>query len=661
MAVHMERTPFHPGEQAIHKLLRIPPRDNPTWAGLPPALAYRVAASPLVAFGALDKQGRPWTTVWGGEEGFAGPLGSGVIGARSLVDGRHDPVLEALLLLDDGRMDDDGKGKKEEGNEGYQITREELESGRGRLMAGLSIDLATRDRVKLAGRLVAGRVDRAGEDEAGHDDGVADVQVAMLVEESLGNCPKYLNRKAIHPQVPAPQLVSDTLPLPPQALDLLARADMFFLSSTDGRSMDTNHRGGPPGFVRVLSNTDTTDDGGVCLVYPEYSGNRLYHTLGNLHTRPLTGLCIPDFVTGDVLYLTGETAILAGADAARLLPRTKLAVRIRVTAARFVRRGLSFRGDVVDYSPYNPPVRRLAAEMATAGDAATGDDGQTGSEDKAVATAVLVGREIITPTVACFTFRLLVPRRRQRWWRPGQHITLDFSGELDVGWSHMRDDDPGSLNDDFVRTFTVSSVPGGGGDKSDEEELRDGAEMQITVRRHGPATGLLWRWNMKVPLEVPVLGFGGQEGFLIGGDGAHQNGGRNKKKVFVAAGVGITPLLAQAPGLLAKGEEDVTLLWSLRGEDVAFAVDVFERIEGLAGRTKVFLTGDSVDAAIVNKMEALGGQVIRGRIDPEEVLREGGGGGTKTTRYYLCTGSEMMKVLLGWLEGEDVVYESFEY
>ena len=41
-------------------------------------------------------------------------------------------------------------------------------------------------------------------------------------------------------------------------------------------------------------------------------------------------------------------------------------------------------------------------------------------------------------------------------------MALAFEDELSAGYSHMRDDDPRSLNDDYVRTFTVSSAMGRG-------------------------------------------------------------------------------------------------------------------------------------------------------------------------------------------------------
>jgi len=55
------------------------------------------------------------------------------------------------------------------------------------------------------------------------------------------------------------------LPLGEGALELVRRADMMFLTSAHDASMDTNHRGGSRGFVRVVSN----DEGGVEIIYPE--------------------------------------------------------------------------------------------------------------------------------------------------------------------------------------------------------------------------------------------------------------------------------------------------------------------------------------------------------------------------------------------------------
>lgn len=647
MALHLQRPSWHAGELAVHKMVHVPTPENPTAAGFPARYGYRVQQSPLVAIGALDDDGRPWTTIWGGVPGFARPIGHDLLMAGSLVDAENDPVIGALF----------GAGRGDGGASKYQMDPADFASGGGKVLSGLSIDLATRDRVKLGGRLVEGGIVMEPGPLGGSDEGVARAEMVVLVEEGLGNCPKYLNKRDIRAAVPEPQLVSDALPLPPEAIALLGRADLFFLSTAaaDSRTMDTNHRGGPPGFVRVMRNSRGD---GVDLVYPEYSGNRLYQSLGNMQVRPLVGVCVPDFDSGDVLYLTGETQILVGADAGRVLPHTKLAVKIHVIAARYVAKGLPFRGGAADYSPYNPPVRHLAAEKD---DPALAQDGNT----KPPATATLVSRDMITPTVARFTFRLETSGKLGRW-KPGQHVSLDFAPELDIGWSHMREDDPASLNDDFVRTFTVSNAAP---DSDAEGTITDGTELQITARKHGPATGLLWRQNPRVPLELPVLGFGGSEEFCAplgsGGDGK-----KTKAVVFVAGGVGITPILAQAPGLLraaSRGEPSFSLLWSLRADDLPLALDSFSRCEGLAARSHVFVSGEAAAAAEdISKLEGLGAVVKVGRLTRDDVLRRGDGslegeGEGAERKYYCCAGPGLIKAVLGWLEGEEVVYESFEY
>ncbi|KYK55022.1 hypothetical protein DCS_06983 [Drechmeria coniospora] len=593
---------FHEGEVAVQQMLHVPPSGNPTSAGLPMAYAHRVGASPLLALGTLDKEGRPWTTVWGGERGFAAPVAEGVLGFRSEVDVRHDPVFAALW----------------EGESGGLV---QPNQGRGKMMAALSIDLETRDRVKLAGMMIA------GSSEAGTG-AEADVQAAMAVTESLGNCPKYINKKDVKRHSPADaQLVSDGLPLPKEALQLMDRADMFFLSSTNGQTMDTNHRGGTAGFVRVAKNE--ADE--VVLVYPEFSGNRLYQSLGNLRVNPLVGIVIPDYDSSDALYLTGEASILVGAEASSLLARSKLAVKINVSSARFVKGGLPFRGTRVEASPYNPPLRLLLSEK---------ESHVTDAGAQVDITVNLVEREIISPTIGRLTFQLTSESgQRLPTWFAGQHLTLDFEPELGVGYSHMRDDDPQSLNDDLVRTFTISSSPSSSG------------RVELTVRRHGPATNLLWRHDTRVPLSIAVLGFGGEEAFRM----PTTTGGA--QPVFVAGGVGVTPLLAQASAVL-DAAVDLRVLWSLRHEDLALAVRAFEDIPGLAAVTSLYVTGRDGDENLLKKLQALGAaRVERRRLGKGDVDELKGA----ERKFYLCAGPALLRLLDGWLDGEKVVREDFGY
>ncbi|KAL7925181.1 hypothetical protein ACQKWADRAFT_310762 [Trichoderma austrokoningii] len=608
---------WHSGERAMHREARNPRFENPTSDGFPTPYAVRVMHSQLLALGTLDSEGRPWTTIWGGERGFARPVAEGVLGVRSAVDKAYDPVYCAFWKAPDS------KASREEPDEEGIIRPEG-----GKMMSALSIDLETRDRVKLAGRLIAGG------DVPGPD---SEVQLAFHVQESLGNCPKYINKKALESIVPQPELIPggpDGV-LPPEAVALIEKADMFFLSSTNGDSMDTNHRGGPRGFIRVLRN----DEGGVELVYPEYSGNRLYQSLGNLKVNPLIGIVIPDYDTADALYLTGDTTILFGKEAAALLPRSNMAVKITVSASHLVKASLPFRGTANEPSPYNPPVRYLLSERAPA----------LASTDRPDINATLVSREILTPTIAVFTFKLETTNPRDiPQWQPGHHVTLGFETELDHGYAHMNDGDPQSLNDDYVRTFTVSSPP---------DSLASKDLFQITARLHGPVTRFLWRHNPVSPLDISVMGFGGKDAFKL--PTSTSTSSIKEEPVFVAGGVGITPLLAQAQAVL-DASVPLTLLWTLRGEDLPLAIHTFDKIPGLAERSTIFATG-SLDSSetkkLIEKISERGATVEERRIGTRDFEGIMGGG----RRFYLCTGASLLASLRGWLGGEDVVWEDFGY
>lgn len=65
-------------------------------------------------------------------------------------------------------------------------------------------------------------------------------------------------------------------------------ASMFFMASTDADGQpDCSYKGGLPGFVRIL-------DARV-LAFPDYDGNGMYRSLGNLLANPRIGLLFLDF------------------------------------------------------------------------------------------------------------------------------------------------------------------------------------------------------------------------------------------------------------------------------------------------------------------------------------------------------------------------------
>ena len=624
--------PWHEGEIEMAKAMRVPHMDNPTVPMLSPQLANHSRVVPLIAIGTLDKQGRPWTTLWGGEKGISQPIAQGILGIRSQVVTYHDPVVEELV------------GKEGDGT----VVREE---GVGRMVSGLTIDLETRKRTKLFGRMVAGALTLREDEATDSQQSIAEVQLVLKIEQSLGNCPKYLNKKHIEPAVSNPELISDSPQLPQRALDLLSKADLFFLSSANNDlDMDTNHRGGPPGFFRVISN----EASGAVLCYPEYSGNRLYQTLGNLKVNPVLGICVPDFDTGDMLYLTGTTSVLIGPEAASILPRSNLAVKITTTSARFVATALPFRGTPGEPSPYNPTVRHLASEKSPSTTSPAASQQQQ---------ATLLLQTPLTPTISRFKFALSNPSSTHT--KPGQYVTLDFSSSLDIGYSHMRDDDPRSLNDDFVRTFTVSSPPAGQtSPRSDSAVDRKGLkphEFEMTVRRVGAVTEELFKHSgteqgsrTGLGLEVGVKGFGGE--FEVRQDGNEEVVG------FVAAGVGITPLL---PSLGTLDLRRLRLVWTVRKGDLGLVRDVLGSWPGLAGGLRLFVTGfGEGEKGVSSELRGEVGEEAErvdlrvGRMACRDVRFEGDDG---VRKYYLCTGTGMRKVLMEWLSDKELIFEDFNF
>ncbi|PNH49143.1 hypothetical protein VD0003_g8001, partial [Verticillium dahliae] len=246
----------------------------------------------------------------------------------------------------------------------------------------------------------------------------------------------------------------------------------------------------------------------------------------------------------------------------------------------------------------------------------------------------------LTPSITRFTFALDAPHEPV----PGEYVTLDFAAELDHGWSHMRDDDPRSLNEDWIRSFTVSGSP-------------SARAFEITARvKRGGATELLAKHLLRGgPLEVAVRGFAVTEGTRMG---AVAEGGK-KKEVFVAGGVGITPLLAQAPGLLEDGKA-FEVIWGVRGEDVGVVRDAVERIPGLAARLRVHVTGKigEADEETLAKIEALGLGVERRRMEKQDLERVFEG---EKRKFYLCAAPALLTIMKGWLENEEVVWEDFGY
>ncbi|MCB0938614.1 MAG: pyridoxamine 5'-phosphate oxidase family protein [Mycobacterium sp.] len=159
----------------------------------------------------------------------------------------------------------------------------------GQLAGVIVIDFATRRRWRINGVVTTS------------PDGGTDLEV----DQSYGNCPKYITIRTIDTPTGSlgpqrdPVFAGDSL----RAEDrrLIQRADTFFLGTTHPTSgADTSHRGGPAGFVTAVHDR---------LWFPDYAGNNLFNSLGNIAVDPSAALLFIDFDTGTTLQLSGTAAL----------------------------------------------------------------------------------------------------------------------------------------------------------------------------------------------------------------------------------------------------------------------------------------------------------------------------------------------------------------
>jgi predicted pyridoxine 5'-phosphate oxidase superfamily flavin-nucleotide-binding protein len=150
--------------------------------------------------------------------------------------------------------------------------------------AGLiAVDFARRRRVRINGTLRPGTL--------------------LEADQAFGNCPRYIQAQLLVPAV-ADKTTAPTRQsgLAPEDTSLIRSADTFLLGTIHpSRGADASHRGGAPGFVRVID--DRT------LWWPDYPGNNLFNSLGNLAADPAAALLFVDFHTGRTLQLSGEAVV----------------------------------------------------------------------------------------------------------------------------------------------------------------------------------------------------------------------------------------------------------------------------------------------------------------------------------------------------------------
>lgn len=109
------------------------------------------------------------------------------------------------------------------------------------------------------------------------------------------------------------------------AARFISTRELFFLATADSDGRPTcSYKGGDPGFVRVVDEHT--------LAFPNYDGNGMYLSLGNIAANPEIGMLFIDLESGNRMRVQGRASLhlddplLAEYDGAQLM------VRVHVTA-----------------------------------------------------------------------------------------------------------------------------------------------------------------------------------------------------------------------------------------------------------------------------------------------------------------------------------------
>jgi predicted pyridoxine 5'-phosphate oxidase superfamily flavin-nucleotide-binding protein len=302
---------FHEGEREVQTRVGVQDRMAGTGAKMirdfmPEQHREFFRQLPFVIVGSIDARGQPWASVLANPPAFIESPDPRrlTVRARPLAG---DPLGETLV-------------------EGASIGM-------------LGIEPHTRRRNRLNG--IVGQI--------------TEQDFTVHVRQSFGNCPKYIQaRKPEYvSSVAAAPAVHRSERLDPATQQMIRRADTFFIATAhpaapgdDARAhgVDASHRGGKPGFIRLDDDRSFT--------VPDFVGNFLFNTLGNIVLNPKAGLLFIDFERGDLLYLACDAEIIWDPIQIEAFKGAERLLRFRVREVRRIDASLPLRWGEAQLSPF---------------------------------------------------------------------------------------------------------------------------------------------------------------------------------------------------------------------------------------------------------------------------------------------------------------------
>jgi predicted pyridoxine 5'-phosphate oxidase superfamily flavin-nucleotide-binding protein len=295
---------FHEGEREVQRRVGVAATARELGHGIgpiiPPGARPFLEGQRIAVLAGLDGAGRVWTSLLAARPGFISAPDETTLRIAAAPPA-VDPIIDCL--------------------------------GDGALVGVLVFDPVRRRRLRLNGHVMSGDA--------------AAVQIS--VAEVFGNCPKYIQARTLEAETAAAAMpsVRRGSVLTASQQRAIQRSDTLFIGSVHERTgADASHRGGRPGFVRVVDPRR--------LRLPDYAGNNMFQTLGNISKDPRVGLLFVDFASGTTQQLTGRARILWDSASFSDLPGAKRAVDIEVDLVVELEGRVAAGSRLVAPSPFNP-------------------------------------------------------------------------------------------------------------------------------------------------------------------------------------------------------------------------------------------------------------------------------------------------------------------